>query len=114
VVSALLDALRRHDPDEIAAFFADDATCQLVPGSRVEGKDALRQLLAQFAGMMSEIRIDVHHQVVSGDIVMNERTDHLTVGENAMSIAICGVFEVEHGLVRAWRDYYLDPIPVTS
>jgi limonene-1,2-epoxide hydrolase len=111
VVKGLLDAVHRHDPDEIAASFTDDAVCQLVPGSRLEGKEAIRGLFAQFAGMMSEARIDVHHQIAADGVVMQERTDTLSVGDNEMTIRVCGVFEVENGLVKAWRDYYLDPMP---
>jgi limonene-1,2-epoxide hydrolase len=112
VVTALMDATLRHDPDEIAAFFTEDATCQLMPGSTVEGKDAIRALFAQFAGMTTDLRIDLHRQLSSGNVVMTERTDYFTLGDNAMALGICGVFEIEDGLVKAWRDYYLDPLPV--
>jgi limonene-1,2-epoxide hydrolase len=37
---------------------------------------------------------------------MNERIDHITVGGREIALAICGVFETEDGLIKAWREYY--------
>jgi limonene-1,2-epoxide hydrolase len=109
LVTDVLNALSTGDLAGCAEFFAEDATCQIMPGSRVEGKPAIREFFAQFAAM--SIRVEVHHQIASGDIVMNERTDHLTMGDGEESIAICGVIEVHDGQVTSWRDYFLDPVP---
>lgn len=114
IVTKLFGALARHDPDEIAEFFADDAVFHPVPGMRLEGKAAIRGMFAQFGAALSDVRVDIHTQMAAGSVVMNERTDHLTMGDNAMVLKICGVFELEDGLVTAWRDYYLDPVEMPS
>jgi limonene-1,2-epoxide hydrolase len=56
--------------------------------------------------MISAIRFEVHRQVATDSIVMNERTDHLTMGERSISLPVVGVFEIENGRIRAWRDYF--------
>jgi limonene-1,2-epoxide hydrolase len=37
---------------------------------------------------------------------MNERTDHIQMGDNAVSLPVVGVFEVSGGKIKAWRDYF--------
>jgi len=51
-------------------------------------------------------RIEIHHQVVSGGIVMNERTDHMTVEGRRFALPICGLFEIRGGLIKARREYF--------
>jgi hypothetical protein len=48
---------------------------------------------------MSVRSIQDHHQVESGNMVMHERTDTLTVGGCAFPIRVMGVFEVDDGLI---------------
>jgi limonene-1,2-epoxide hydrolase len=44
--------------------------------------------------------------VVTGDVVMNERTDRITVEGTEVTLAICAVFEVAEGRIKAWREYF--------
>jgi limonene-1,2-epoxide hydrolase len=37
---------------------------------------------------------------------MAERVDHITVGEKQIDLPCCGVFELRHGRIAAWRDYF--------
>ena len=38
-------------------------------------------------------------------VVMNERTDHVSHDGKSITLATCGVFEIENGHIKAWRDY---------
>jgi len=40
------------------------------------------------------------------DIVMNERTDYITLNGRPVTLPICGVFEIENGRIKAWREYF--------
>ena len=44
--------------------------------------------------------------MASGDAVMNERTDSITLNGKPVTLPICAVFEVEGGRIRAWREYF--------
>ena len=56
--------------------------------------------------MISAIRFEVHRQVADGGLVMNERTDHITMGDRVIALPVVGVFEIDNGRIRAWRDYF--------
>jgi len=51
-------------------------------------------------------RLEIRHQIASGSIVMNERTDYITINGTAVVLPICGVFEIEDGRIKAWREYF--------
>jgi len=40
------------------------------------------------------------------DVVMNERTDYITLNGRPVTLPICGVFEIENGRIKAWREYF--------
>jgi len=33
-------------------------------------------------------------------------TDYFSIGESAITLPICGVFEIESGRIAAWREYF--------
>jgi limonene-1,2-epoxide hydrolase len=39
-------------------------------------------------------------------VVMNERLDRVTFGGQLAELRSCGVFEIEDGRIKAWRDYF--------
>ena len=43
---------------------------------------------------------------MAGNVVMDERTDTFHVGGRATSLRVMGTFEVNYGLITAWRDYF--------
>jgi len=77
-----------------------------VPMSAVTGVEATRQLLESFAGASDEIQWVIHHQVATGDTVMNERTDRFRTGDTWLEIPVAGVWVVVDGRITLWRDYF--------
>jgi limonene-1,2-epoxide hydrolase len=51
-------------------------------------------------------RLVIHHQVATDDVVMNERTDHITLNGRPVVLPISGVFEIVDGRIKAWREYF--------
>ena len=41
-----------------------------------------------------------------GNLVMNERTDVMRRKDGADPLPVTGVFEIENGKIKAWRDYF--------
>jgi limonene-1,2-epoxide hydrolase len=39
---------------------------------------------------------------------MHERTDHFSLGDEAVALPIRGVFEIDNGRINSWREYF-DP-----
>jgi limonene-1,2-epoxide hydrolase len=56
--------------------------------------------------METGLHAEIHRQLVDGNVVMNERTDSFRMNGREMALPVCGVFEIENGMVKAWRDYY--------
>jgi len=105
LVSAMLTAWERRDTDFIIGHFADDAVYHAMPLSPIVGKAALAHWVRTFEDVPPG-RLEVRHQTARGDVVMNERIDRITVEGVEVTLPICAVFEVENGLVTAWREYF--------
>jgi limonene-1,2-epoxide hydrolase len=105
-------AWERQDADHVASCFTEDAIYHNIPFDPIVSRGAIREFLDQPA-VMPPIRIEVHHQVVSGDIVLNERTDTMTINGQEIAVRICGVFEILDGHIQAWREYF-DPAPLSG
>ena len=69
------------------------------------GKDGAAAWVRKFESVPPG-RLEVRHQVASGDVVMNERTDSVTLNGKRVTLPICAVFEMQGGRIRAWREYF--------
>jgi limonene-1,2-epoxide hydrolase len=95
------------DVDRMLDLFAEDAVYHNMPMDPLVGKSAIRKMVTQFMAMMETgLHAEIHRQLVDGNVVMNERTDTFTLNGRKMALPVCGVFEIEDGKVKAWRDYY--------
>ena len=101
-------AWSRLDLDEVMAFFTEDAVYTNIPMDPPnEGREAIRKAIEGFMGMAQKIEFVVHHQSENDQgVVMNERTDRFLVGEKWAELPVMGVFEIEGGKIKAWRDYF--------
>ena len=106
LVDEFLATWERGDLDEMLSFFADDAIYHNMPMEPAVGSNAIRATLEQFMTGMGGLRAEVHQQLSHGSTVMHERTDYFTVNGEAMSLPICGVFEIEDGRIKRWREYF--------
>lgn len=106
IVREFCAAWERMDVDELMGYFTDDAVYHNVPMAPFAGAAAIRDGLSGMKAFMSSIRFEIHRQVASGDLVMNERTDHIVMGERTVALPVVGVFELSGGKIRAWRDYF--------
>jgi limonene-1,2-epoxide hydrolase len=104
-VRAFLRAWEQRDTERIMASFADDAVYHAMPLAPIVGKDALREFVTSFETVPGG-RLEVHHQLASDGVVVNERTDHLSFHGRQLVVPICAVFEIEDGLIAAWREYF--------
>ena len=98
---------RNEECDELMGFFSEDAVYENVPiDPPNRGSEAIRKTLEQFSGMATQIEFVVHHQMAADGVVMNERTDRFEVGGQWLEIRVMGVFEIQAGKIKAWRDYF--------
>ena len=51
-------------------------------------------------------RVDMHHIASTGDVVLTDRTDHLSYKRWTSSFWVCGTFEVHDGVITLWDDHF--------
>lgn len=105
MIREFLAAWERRDTEHIVEGFADDGVYHSIPLSPIVGTVAIREFVAGFADKPPGL-LEIHHQVASDTVVMNERTDHITLNGQPVSLRISGVFEIEDGRITAWREYF--------
>lgn len=106
-VTAFLRACAARDLD--AAFALVDAEIEYdnVPVGSVTGVGPVREALS--SGLMreaDEVEWVVLRQAAQGDVVLSERVDRFLVHGRWLEIPLVGVFELRHGRIRIWRDYF--------
>jgi len=106
-VRAFIAAWSRLDVEELLSYFAVDGTYHNMPIAPVSGHAALRPFIAGFISGWAETRWEVLHLAAAGDVVIAERIDHtLTRDGKQVDLPCCGVFELEAGKIKVWRDYF--------
>jgi limonene-1,2-epoxide hydrolase len=106
VVNRFVASWERRDVDEMLAFFADDAVWHPLPVTPSLGKPAIRERISLWLDSVELLGAEIHRQVSHGRMVMNERTDHWVLDTRQVAHAIAAVFEIDNGLISAWREYF--------
>jgi limonene-1,2-epoxide hydrolase len=102
------------NPDELAAYFTEDAVYHNIPMEPVQGRQAIKEFIAGFLAAFDGIDFNVHRQISDGTLVMNERTDVMRrKGGGTVPLPVMGVFEVQNDRIVGWRDYF-DMATITS
>ena len=105
LVRQFVAAWEQRDSDFIIGCLTEDAVYHSMPLSPIVGKEAIADWVRRFEGVQPG-RLEVHHQIATGDIVMNERTDRILLNGHPVTLPITGVFEIHDGRIRAWREYF--------
>lgn len=106
LIETFIDAWAVLDVDRIMEHFTDEPTWHNMPMEAAVGTDAVRGAITAFAAMSSGIRFEILHQVIDGDLILNERVDHLDVNGRTIPLPVAGVFELRDGKIHIWRDYF--------
>ena len=95
----------QRDTDKLVEACTADAVWHHRPLPPAVGRDGIREFAQQF-GDVPGGPYEILLQVANDEVVMNERLDHVTVGGALVELRSCGVFEIEDGRIKAWRDYF--------
>ena len=86
---------------------ADDLEYDNVPIGKNIGRDTMVSFLGAMMKGVDELVFETHRQTVTGNVVMNERTDRFHIGDQVVDIPVAGVFEIgADGRIALWRDYF--------
>ena len=106
LVREFCDVFDGRDTEALRPFFTDDVVYHNIPLDPAVGIDATMAFIEGFFGMCESMTIETVHLAVRGDVVLTERIDTFTVGEVVAPLPVMGTFELEDGLIKAWRDYF--------
>jgi len=106
IIRDFIDAWSRLDPDELVGFFSDDGVYHNMPMGPVAGRAHVEQLIRGFIASWTETTWDILNIVCSGNVVIAERIDRTRAGDKAVDLPCVGVFELEAGKIKVWRDYF--------
>lgn len=108
IVNDFIAAFGKLDLEALMGFFTEDAVYHNIPWPPANGRAAIRKVLEGFFRdmNMTSAKFEVRYQLATGNVVMNERVDYLTINGKKVLLPVMGVFEIENGKIKAWRDYF--------
>ncbi len=106
VVRDFCAAWRRKNIDELLGFFTPEAVYHNMPLEPVSGIDAIRATFNMFVTPAEAVEFEMLAIASSDDTVFTERIDRFTMMGKTVALPVAGVFEVRHGKIAAWRDYF--------
>ncbi len=106
LVTAFCRAWSNRDVEEILGYFAEDAVYHNIPMPPMQGKPAIKTLLQQIVSPTSWIEWETLNIAEAGNVVLTERVDRFEMAGNKVELPVAGVFEIENGKIKAWRDYF--------
>jgi limonene-1,2-epoxide hydrolase len=108
--STVNEFIKRVVAGDLAAageLVADDLEYDNVPIGKNIGRDTMVSFLGGMMKGVDELVFETHRQTVTGNVVMNERTDKFRIGDTWIALPVAGVFEVgDDGRITLWRDYF--------
>jgi limonene-1,2-epoxide hydrolase len=105
-VREFIEAWSSLDPERLAAYFTDDGTYYNMPTQPVTGRANVQNFIANFLATWSETQWDIVNIIGEGDLVIAERLDRTKTSLGDVDLPCTGVFEMEGGKIKVWRDYF--------
>ncbi len=106
IVREFIAAWSRLDAKELSAYFSDDGVYHNMPAEPVSGRANVEKMIAGFIAPWTETEWDILHLVSAGDVVIAERLDRTKAGKKSVDLPCTGVFEMQNGKIKVWRDYF--------
>ncbi|NNL65017.1 MAG: SnoaL-like domain-containing protein [Myxococcales bacterium] len=106
IIREFIEAWSRLDPRELAGYFAEDGVYHNMPMGPVAGRSKVEDLIRAFTASWTATTWDLLNIVCSGDVVIAERLDRTRAGDQSVDLPCVGVFELEAGKIKVWRDYF--------
>jgi limonene-1,2-epoxide hydrolase len=106
IIREFIEAWSRLDPKELAGYFAEDGVYHNIPTGPVAGRENVERMIRGFTASWTETRWEIVNLVESGKLVFAERVDRTRAGQKSVDLPCLGVFELEKGKIKVWRDYF--------
>ncbi len=105
-IRSFINAWSRLDPNELADYFTEEGSYHNMPIQPVIGKENVKVFIENFIASWTETNWEILNIVEEGDVVFCERIDKTKSTHGDIDLPCFGVFEMENGKIRTWRDYF--------
>jgi limonene-1,2-epoxide hydrolase len=106
VVASFCDELNKGVVGSLM-YLSEDCIYQNMPFPAVRGPEEVKNVLEGFFAVVGPVRIETLRVAATGNFVMNERIDYFSPPNGKpFGLPVSGAFEIEHGKIVAWRDYF--------
>ncbi len=101
-----VEAWSRLDAAELASYFCDDGVYHNMPTGPVSGRKNIEAFIAGFIRDWTSTEWDIVNLLAAGNLVIVERLDRTVIGDRKVDLPCTGLFEMEAGQIKVWRDYF--------
>jgi len=105
-IKAFIAAWSNLDVDELVGYFCEDGIYYNMPAQPVQGHEKLKLFIEGFIAKWTKTTWETLNIIGEGNVVIVERLDRTEVGDIKVDLPCCGVFEIEEGKIKIWRDYF--------
>jgi limonene-1,2-epoxide hydrolase len=106
ILREFIEAWSSLDPERLASYFTDDGSYYNMPTQPVTGRANVQNFIANFLATWTETQWDILNIIGEGDLVIAERLDRTKTSLGNVDLPCTGVFEMEGGKIKVWRDYF--------
>lgn len=106
IIREFIAAWSRLDAAELVTYFTEDGTYYNMPIQPVTGRENLQGFIHNFLSAWEKTDWEILNIVADGDLVFAERVDRTVVAGRKVDLPCVGVFEMENGKIKMWRDYF--------
>ena len=106
IIRGFVSAWSNLDAEELVSYFAEDGIYHNMPAQPVQGSENLKLFIGGFIAKWTNTTWELLNIEGSGNVVIAERLDKTEVGNIKIDLPCCGVFEMEDGKIKVWRDYF--------
>lgn len=106
IVRDFIVAWSRLDAEELGSYFSEDGVYHNMPAAPVAGRADIVKFIGKFVSRWTSTEWNILNVLAAGDVVVAERLDRTKLGDKAVDLPCCGVFEMRNGKIRVWRDYF--------
>lgn len=106
IIREFIHAWSTLDAEKLAGYFCEDGCYHNMPLGPVSGRDNIRDFIRGFLATWTATAWEVVHIAAAGEVVFAERVDRTKTTAGAVDLPCVGVFEMERGRIKVWRDYF--------
>lgn len=94
------------DATKLAEYFTEEGSYYNMPARPVIGKRNVENFIRQFITNWTETEWEILNIIEDGNLVYCERLDKTKTTAGNVDLPCFGIFEMENGKIREWRDYF--------